>query len=126
MNTILTTRAVRPRSLFAQSKIALLVLGGGLLGAMGAGAASAAGADGDVPTILVRYSDLSLATDTGVNTLYRRIVSAAAQVCPEKSIGNLSAYPVIEACRQQAIEKAVQQIHNARLAALYAAHSKKG
>jgi UrcA family protein len=107
-------------------KVALGVLAGGLLGALGAGAASAATADSDLPSIVVRYSDLSLATDTGVNTLYRRIVSAAAQVCPEKSVANLSAYPVIESCRQQAIEKAVQQIHNSRLAALYAAHSKRG
>jgi UrcA family protein len=121
MNTVLTTQAARP-----QLKFALLVLAGGLLGALGAGAASAGAADDTVPSVVVRYNDLSLATDEGVQTLYRRIAHAAARVCPDETIANLSVHPVIQACRQQAIAKAVQQIHNSRLAALYAAHAKQG
>jgi UrcA family protein len=104
----------------------LWVLAGGLLGALGAGAAGAETADDGVPSVVVRYSDLSLATDQGVQTLYRRIAHAATQVCPEETIANPSVHPVIQACREQAIAKAVQHIHNARLAALYAAHAKQG
>jgi UrcA family protein len=107
-------------------KFAVGVLASGALAALGAGAASAATVDGGVPSIVVRYNDLSLGTDSGVNALYRRIVYAAAQVCPEETLSNLGARTVIEACRAQAIEKAVQKIHNARLAELYAANSKQG
>jgi UrcA family protein len=121
MTTALTTQAARP-----QFKFALLVLAGGLLGALGAGVAGAEPADDSVPSVVVRYQDLSLATDDGVKTLYRRIARAATQVCPEETRANLSVHTVIEACRQQAIARAVQQIHNSRLAALHAAHAKQG
>jgi UrcA family protein len=121
MNTMLTHQADRPRS-----KLAMLALAGGLLGALGAGAATAAPADSETPSVVIHYSDLSLATESGVNTLYRRIVYAAKQVCPEETTGNLAARPVIQACREQAIARAVAQIHNARLAEVYASHSKRG
>src|SRR5580698_4785928 len=59
----------------SRAAVALLLLGG-LAGVMAAGAAGAATSDNDPPSIVVKYSDLSLATDSGVNQLYRRIVSA--------------------------------------------------
>jgi UrcA family protein len=120
MNTFTPTRAVGSRA-----KIAMLLLGS-LAGMLAAGAAGAATLDSDVPSIVVKYSDLTLATDGGVNQLYRRIVSAAKQVCPDSPIKDLGAQRLVDACRSQAVARAVQQIDNSRLAALYATHSKVG
>jgi UrcA family protein len=113
-------RAAGPRA-----KFALLVLGS-FAGVMGAGAASADSPAGDVPSVVVKYSAESLATDEGVYTLYRRITRAARQVCPEPSRGNLSLLAKVEQCRNEAIARAVGQIDNSRLAALHAVHSKNG
>ncbi|MGB6307343.1 MAG: UrcA family protein [Steroidobacteraceae bacterium] len=112
------------RTTGSRAKIAMLLLGG-LAGAMAAGAAGAATPD-SVPTVVVKYSDLTLATDGGVNQLYRRIVSAAKQVCPDYPLRDLGAQRLVEVCRSQAVARAVQQIDNSRLAALYATHSKNG
>jgi len=108
-------------------KIAAAMLGASLAGVLGAGAASAATADGDVPSVVVRYSDLNLGTDTGVNQLYRRIVFAARQVCADPGdLRNLSLQHKIQVCRDQAVARAIEQIHNVRLAAVHAAHAKNG
>ncbi len=114
-----------PRLTGSPAKLALLALGT-LTGALCLGAANAQVANGEVPSIVVKYSEQSLATDQGVNELYRRIVRAAAKVCPETSMKNLSAQAKAEACRDQAVARAVRQIDNSQLAALYAAHSKNG
>jgi UrcA family protein len=103
---------------------ALLLLGG-LAGVMAAGVAGAATSD-DLPSVVVKYSDLTLATDSGVNQLYRRIVFAAKQVCPDSSLRDLGLQRQVEACRNQAIARAVRQIDNSRLAALHASHGKNG
>jgi len=105
-------------------KIATAILGAGLAGVLCAGAAGAATADSDLPTVVVHYSDLTLGTDSGVNQLYRRIVFAAKQVCPDES--DLRLQSRVQACRDQAVARAIEQIHNPRLAALYAAHAKNG
>jgi UrcA family protein len=112
------------RAAGSRAKIALAVLG--LAGAMAAGTAGAAGTDRDVPSIVVKYSDASLATDSGVQDLYRRITYAAKKVCPTASILDLRAVRQVEECRSQAIARAIRQIDNSRLAALYATHSKNG
>jgi UrcA family protein len=119
MTTFIAARAAGSRA-----KFGLLVLGS-IAGLMAAGAASAAGPDGDVPTAVVKYSQESLATDEGVKTLYRRITAAAKEVCPEASIRSFALQSQVEQCRDQAIARAIRQIDNSRLAALHAAHSKK-
>jgi UrcA family protein len=105
--------------------VALLLLGG-LAGVMAAGAAGAATSDNDPPSIVVKYSDLTLATDSGVNQLYRRITAAARQVCPDAPIRDLGMRQQVQACRNQAVARAVRQIDNSRLAALHASHTKNG
>jgi UrcA family protein len=120
MNTSITARAAGSRA-----KIGLLVLGT-FAGVMAAGAASAGSLDSNPPSIVVKYSEQSLTTDEGVYTLYRRITSAAKQVCPDASIRNFSVQRQVEQCRDQAIARAIQKIDNSRLAALYAVHSKNG
>ena len=61
MSIFITARAAGPRA-----KVALLALGA-LAGVMAAGLSSAASPDRDVPSIVIHYSQSSLATDTGVN-----------------------------------------------------------
>jgi UrcA family protein len=112
-----------PRYTGSPAKLALLALGT-LSGALCLGAANAKSPNGDVPTVVVKYSSQSLETDRGVNELYRRIVRAAEKVCPDPSMKNLSALAIAEECRDQAVARAIRQIDNSQLAALYAAHSK--
>jgi UrcA family protein len=118
MNTFIAARAAGPGA-----KFGLLVLGS-LAGIMAAGAAGAASL-GDVPSVVVKYSDQSLATDEGVHALYRRITHAAEQVCPDAT-RDLSRQVRVSQCRDQAIARAIRQIGNSRLAALHAVRSKNG
>jgi UrcA family protein len=119
MSTSVTLRAVSGPRL----KIALLMVAGSLGFAMAAGAATV---DTDAPSLVVKYNSQSLTTDVGVQQLYRRILGAAKQVCPDEGIRDLGSNARIEACRAKAVARAVQHIDNTRLAALYAASSKSG
>ena len=109
------------------AKLALVALGA-VAGVLGVGTAGAAGTDGDVPSVVVKYSEQSLGTDSGVKALYAQIVRASKQVCPTapESIRDQRLQTLIEQCRDQAIARAIHKIDNERLAALYAAHSKNG
>jgi UrcA family protein len=109
----------------SRSGFALLLLGS-LAGVMAAGAAGAATFDNDPPSVVVKYSDVALATDSGVNQLYRRITSAAKQVCPDSSVRDLGMQRQVEACRNLAVARAIRRIDNSRLAALYATRTKNG
>ena len=120
MSTSIRARAAGPRAKFG------LLLLGSLAGIMAAGAAGAAKLDSDVPTVVVKYSQESLATDEGVNALYRRITAAARQVCPVEPTRDLKMQSLIYECRNQAVARAIRQIDNSHLAALHAAHSKNG
>jgi UrcA family protein len=86
-------------------------------------AAVAAPAESDAPSLVVHYSSDALATDNGARSVYHKIAKAAEQVCPSDA-------PLIpkgvRECREQAIAGAVDKIHNQRLAAIYAAHSRAG
>jgi UrcA family protein len=105
-------------------KIGLLLLGS-IAGAMAANAGTE-DPDLDVPSVVVKYADLSLESDAGVRELYRRITFAAQRVCPTPSIGELRLMRQAAECRDQAVARAIRQVDNSRLAALYAHHSKNG
>lgn len=113
---------ITTRTAASQAKFALLLLGG-LAGVIAAGAANA-NPDSDAPSVVVKYSNQSLASDGGVSDLYRRITAAARQVCPTASIRDLSGQRLVEQCRDQAVSRAIRKIDNSRLATLYATHSK--
>jgi UrcA family protein len=119
MSHLITAR--RPSS---RAKPALLVLGS-LMGVLGLGAASAA-PDSEPTAVVVKYGDLNLATDAGVNALYHRITYAARQACPDPSIDDLMFRQRVAECREQAVARAIRQVDNSRLAALYASHAKNG
>ena len=78
-----------------------------------AGQPSAAGLQTNV------YYDLrDLSTERGVRALYRRILSAAQDVCPGYDSDSEQAVAASKECQQQAIARAIAQIGNERLAAL--------
>src|SRR5712692_7733391 len=104
MSTSITARAAGSRAKFG------LLLLGGLAGIMAAGAASAARLDSDAPSVVVKYSEQSLASDEGVYALYRRITAAAKQVCPGAPTRDLKLQSQIDQCRNQAIARAIRQI----------------
>jgi UrcA family protein len=106
-------------------KITLLMVLCGLAGVAASGAVGAASVADDVPRRVVKYSPDTLNTDTGVRSLYHRIVKAAEQVCPIESGTHFVTRSVAE-CRAQSVARAVHQIDNPRLAALYAASYKSG
>jgi UrcA family protein len=105
-------------------KLALLTAAG-LAATLSFGAVNAATPE-DPPSIVVKYSAQDLNTQNGLNELYHRLVRAARQVCPEMSIQDLSMQAKVAECRDQAVARAIRQIDNAQLAALYASHSKNG
>ena len=107
----------------ARPRIALAILAG-FAGIFAAGAAGAANADGGVPSVVVKYDATSLSTEGGVSDLYRRITSAAKKVCPDASIRDLVGQRRVDECRNQAVSRAIGQIDNSKLAALYASRSK--
>ena len=91
-----------------------------------AGSAYAASPAEDVPTVRVSYHDLNLATDQGTDALYARIVSAAYKVCQPSDIRNLSEVAAASKCREEAIARAVRDVGNPRLAAVYSARQHHG
>jgi len=83
-------------------------------------------ASADAPRITLRYAASSLDSAAGTEALYRRIVAAAEQVCPDTGGDPLHFNAAVRACRAQAVARAVQGIGNPRLAALHEAHLKQG
>jgi UrcA family protein len=65
----------------------------------------------DVPSKIVRFSDLDISTSDGAKTLYNRIYAAARDVC-EKSTGT---DPILrgafKGCVDTAIDKAVKNVN---------------
>jgi UrcA family protein len=98
----------------ARPTLAIIAAGvGGWLLASSALAAAVA----DAPAVRVSYSDLDLAKDAGVERLYVRLKNAATQVCGSVDIRDLAALGRQETCVQQALDRAVEDAHSARLTA---------
>lgn len=85
------------------------------IGAVG----SAQAASTDAPTFTVRYSDLNLSTYQGALALYGRIQAAAYRVCAADNMLNLDAMATARVCREEVIAKAVRDVNNPMLAAVY-------
>ena len=83
----------------------------GIVGAAGMAAASAATLDDEAPAVSIKYNPDTLGTEAGARALYRRIVFAAAEVCPN-SPGQPFVAGVVRQCRDQAIARAVLRINN--------------
>ena len=72
-------------------------------------------------SIIVRYSDLNLATPEGAQTLYGRIEQAARKVCGSESDGGrfLTPGPSYSACFRKAVDDAVNHVNRPTLTALH-------
>src|ERR1019366_6225884 len=66
------------------------------------------------PRVTVKYVKDSLATDAGARSVYRKLISAAAEVCPSSS-SSLLVTAAVKECRQQSVARAVQAINDSRL-----------
>jgi UrcA family protein len=122
MNTTAASGHVR----VSRPKITLMMLMCGIVSAASVGAVSAATTDDDVRTITVRYNPASLETDHGAQALYRRLVKAAIEVCSQGAGNPRFISDAVRHCREQSIARAVFQINNPRLAAVYATNAKNG
>ena len=87
---------------------------------------STASPEAGVPSVVVRYGDLNLATDAGTKALYRRIAFVAKQVCPDGESRGLENLNRARACQRDAIARAVQAVHNERLATIFSAAYRRG
>jgi UrcA family protein len=122
MNSIPSTRQVR----VFPPKITLAMILCGVVGAAGIGAVSAATPDDQAPSITVKYDPRALSTEDGARALYRRLVRAAAEVCPDGSESPHWITTAVRECREQSIARAVFRINNPSLVAVYNNSAKHG
>jgi len=106
------------------TRATLTVLASGLVG-LGASVATAATSTDDAPAISVSYSDLNLATEEGTLALYKRIVSAARQVCPVNTAPSARLAAQAQHCVDDAVARAVKDVQSAKLAQLQATRTRR-
>lgn len=70
----------------------------------------------------VRYSDLNLNTQAGAAVLYKRIRSAAEQVCGDVDVRRLDEVAAGKACVDRAISSSVHSVNNPLLTRVYSTH----
>jgi UrcA family protein len=101
-----------------------------LAGALVAFAATPAAADvrvGDGSrSVVVRYHDLDTNTEVGAESLYRRVVAAARRVCPDTGVRDLNYRRQVDACRQEAISRAIDAVGSPKLAAVLQSRRRVG
>jgi UrcA family protein len=81
---------------------------------------------GEVPSVTVKYNAAKADTENGALELYGRLMFAARQVCGTDDWKNLEHLTRSHQCEQEAVARAVGQIHTRRLVEIAAAHSKSG
>jgi UrcA family protein len=106
-------------------KLALGLTAACLLSTVSVQAVNAASV-GDTPRLVVKYDPQSLATESGVRTLYRRLESAAREVCPEQSTQGLIKSAAATQCEKELVTRAVRQINNSRLAEISLSNADRG
>jgi UrcA family protein len=106
-----------------QITIAMILCG--IVSAAGIGAAGAAVQEDGAPSIVVKYNPDNLLTDGGARVVYKKIVTAAVQVCPTR-VDSFMPSEAVRQCRAQAIARAVLKINNPKLAAIHASASRNG
>lgn len=101
----------------AARNVAVSLIAGTLLGTICAPASAAP--EGTAPVATVKYEDLNLATRQGAETLYRRLTAAAYTVCWPQDHGDLTGSVALRKCIHQAMGKAVAEVNNPVVTALY-------
>lgn len=79
--------------------------------------------DSDPVKKTVTYADLNLASRQGIERLYRRIVSAAHDVCDDSGDRSMVAQILAARCTRDAINHAVTAVNQPALTALHAQKS---
>ena len=79
---------------------------------------NAARADESVPHKVVSFKDLNLDTPEGAAVLYRRITSAANEVCGDPNRYDLSQMKA-QICIKDAVSRAITQVNRPMLTSLY-------
>jgi UrcA family protein len=78
-----------------------------------------AGADGlSPPSKIVKFDDLNITTAAGAKVLYRRIQTAAVEVCPAQMTYSLRMEQAQRACVDHAIDNAVKKVNSPALTEL--------
>jgi UrcA family protein len=95
--------------------LVLLLGAGSALGAACSNPASAANA----PEMTVTYQDLNLANQADVRVLYRRLKTAASDVCGNVPQIELERHLAFERCYNAALKDAVMKIDVPQLQAMY-------
>ncbi len=99
--------------------LALIAIVGSIVCVQGA---SAAQASLDPTQKRVSYSDLNLQTPQGATILYRRIRSAAKELCGSGSVRDLARKSAAAACADRATADAVASVDSPTLTSVYVAH----
>jgi UrcA family protein len=94
-----------------------LPLAGTLLVAGAVPAFAAAPQETGAPSVVVKFNDLDLDTRQGAQALYRRLVSAAREVCPAEVESDLHRTAMVRECRDAALARAVRQLNKPILTA---------
>jgi UrcA family protein len=80
-----------------------------------ASATAPARINGDVPGVIVQYSEPSLATATGVRNLHARLRNAAQSVCAVLDSRVLGLHEQYQQCVRDAVAQGVATVDNANL-----------
>lgn len=78
-------------------------------------AGSAARADSDIPSKVVRYAQTELSSPAGVGRIYSRLNRAAKQVCSNYDLIDLAHHQIFNRCVAESLARAVGQVHDERL-----------
>ncbi len=109
----LTTKAARGTLLAAVGFAAMSVARGVL-------AAETLSESDNVPRVVVRYSDLKLASPQDARRLLQRIAEAAVQICGDPTLtGDLSARARERRCVSTAVARAVDAVASEKLTMAY-------
>lgn len=76
---------------------------------------AAASTPNDLPSVVVKYGDLNLATKAGVKSLHSRLQRAAEQVCSPLDSRILGLRDVYERCVADAVAQSVEDVGNPNL-----------
>ncbi len=102
------------------SPVVPLAIGGLLLAA----AFTSLPAHADAPALRVKVGDLDLSHAAGVAILYQRLQFAAQEVCGPSSVtGSRLGVSAHQACVNDAVENAVQQLNRPALTAYHRSHT---
>jgi UrcA family protein len=118
--------AIQERPMKTSVKTSVGVITGALLIGAACAASAETPSDDAAPAVQVSYSDLDLNTVVGAKTLYHRIAVAATHVCPDPGERTLDALAKTSACRRGAVDRAVHDVSNPQLAAVYASAGRRG